>query len=124
MEVVFFISLPVHGSIRRRITRFISLIFVPLVLRILQNRELIRRQQRLDFSDGSHSVWLETGPDSLQLVGRCLNLGRVLRCARPAVRLLSGMNPGLVGCLILPARVGEGGLDGLPVWLCAVAPVP
>src|SRR5450755_5041807 len=89
--------------------------FLPLVLRILQNRELIRRQQRLDFSDGSHSVWLETGPDSLQLFARRLNLGSVLRCARPAVRLLSGINPGLVGGLILLARAGEVVLDRLQV---------
>jgi hypothetical protein len=38
----------VLGLIRRRIMRFIDMIFMPLVAWILQDCDLIRRQQRLD----------------------------------------------------------------------------
>ena len=38
--------------IRRRIVRFGAMILPPLVLRILQNRDLLRRQHILDFYDG------------------------------------------------------------------------
>jgi hypothetical protein len=62
-----------YDSIRRRIIRFSNMTFAPLVLRILENRELLRRQQRLDSNDGCVSVWLETGPDLLQLRARGLN---------------------------------------------------
>jgi len=89
------------------------MIFAPLVLRILQNHELIRRQQRLDLIDGCLSVWPETGPDLLQLFACCLNLRRVLRCARLSIRLLGSVNPGLVGCLVLLAGVGKVILDWL-----------
>jgi len=32
-----------YDSICRRVIRFISMVFVPLVLRIIQNRDLVRR---------------------------------------------------------------------------------
>ena len=89
------------------------MIFAPLVIRVVQNRELIRCQQRPDLIDGCHPVWLETGPDLLQLFARCLNLRRVLRFTRLPVRLLGGINPGLVGCLVLLAGPGKVILDWL-----------
>ena len=89
------------------------MIFAPLVLRIVQNRELIRRQQRPDMNDGGLPVWPETSPDLLQLFARRLNLRRVLRCARLPVRLLGGVNPGLVGCLVFLAGFGKVILDWL-----------
>ena len=55
------------------------MILAPLVLRILQDLELLRRQQRADLFDGCLSVGLETCPDLLQLAARSLNLYRVLR---------------------------------------------
>ena len=66
-------------SIRRRIIRFSDMILAPLVLRILQDLELLWRQQRPDLFDGGLSIWLETCPDLLQLAARGLNLCRVLR---------------------------------------------
>jgi len=65
-------------SIRGRIVCLRHMIFAPLILLILQNRELIRRQQRLDLPDAGHAVWLETGPDLLQLFSRGLDLLRAL----------------------------------------------
>lgn len=62
--------------------------------------------------DGCVPVWLETGPDLLQLIARRLNLRRVLGLARPAIQILSGINPRLVGGLILPAGFGKVILDG------------
>ncbi len=102
-----------YDSIRRRIIRFISVIFAPLVLRIVQHLELIRRKQRFDLLDGRLSVWLETCPDLLQLFARCLNFCRVLRFTRLPICLLSGINTGLVGYLVLLAGVGEVVLDWL-----------
>jgi hypothetical protein len=93
------------------------MIFTPLVLRILQNLELFRRQQRLDLLDGCLSVGLETCPDLLQLLACCLNLPRVLRRARLPIRLLGGVDPGLVGGLVFPACFGEISLDRLQLPL-------
>ena len=72
-------SFPEHlrypcDSIRRRVIRFGRMAFAPLVLRILQNRGLFRRQQRPDSLDGCFPVGLETCPDLLQLAARGLYL--------------------------------------------------
>jgi len=64
-------------------------------------------------NDGGLPVWPETGPNLLQLYARRLNLRRVLRCARLPGRLLGGVNPGLVGCLVFPAGFGKVVLDWL-----------
>src|SRR5579862_1455011 len=102
-----------YDSIRRRVVRFMNMILTPLVLGILQNGELIWCQQRLDFIDGCHPVWLETGPDSLQLLPRRLNLCSVARCTRLTNRFQSSINPGLIGHLISLAGVGKVVLDWL-----------
>ena len=91
------------------------MIFAPLVLRIVQNRELIRRQQRPDMNDGGLPVWPETGPNLLQLYARRLNLRRVLRDAGLPIRLLGGINTRLVGGLVLLAGLGEVVLDWLQI---------
>ena len=89
------------------------MVFVPLVLRVFQNLELIRRQDGLDLLEGGLSVWLKTCPDLLQLLAGHLDLCRVLRFARSPIRLLGRVNPGLVGCLILLAGFCEIFLDRL-----------
>ena len=102
-----------YDSIRRRIVCFVIIMFAPLVLRILQYLELIRCQQGLDPIDSRLSVSLKTDPDVMQKFARCPNLCGILRGARPSARLLSGINTGLVGCLVLLARVGKDILECL-----------
>ena len=63
--------------VRRRIMRFTAMVFVPLIVGILQNDDLIRCQQRLDLFDGSIAVGLKAGPDLLQLMARGLDSSRV-----------------------------------------------
>ena len=89
------------------------MILPPLVFRILQHLELIRRQQEFDILEGCLPVRLEASPDRLQLLARGLNLCRIFRLARLPARLLGGINPRLVGRLVFLACVGEVFLDGL-----------
>src|ERR1051326_453166 len=100
-------------SIARRVIGFLNMSFAPLVLGILQNLDLIGGQQLLDLKDGRVSVWLETCPDILQLFARHLDLRRVLQYARLPIGLLGSINTGLVGFLVLLARIGEVVLDWL-----------
>src|ERR1017187_8618476 len=89
------------------------MIFAPLIFGILQNDDLIRRQQRLDLFDGSRAVGLETRPDILPLSARRINSSGVFRHARLPAHVQSRVYAGLIGNLIFLARLGEVVLEWL-----------
>ena len=89
------------GLIRRGVIRFGALVFVPLIVRILQNRDLSRRQQRFYPQDRSGASGIQPRPDFLQLPAGGLDSFRIVCDARLAVRLLRGRNPWLIGDLVL-----------------------
>src|SRR5271170_5740049 len=108
------------GSIRRWVISLSAMVFAPLVGRIVQNRDLVRREQWLDFDDRGVTVWLQPRPHSLQLFAGGPNLPRILRFPRLAIRLLRGINPRLIGDPVLLAGGGKVILDRLQVRLLFV----